>query len=66
MVKNLAMIVLGLLLGMVGIDQMTGYFRFSYGLVALGDGIGIVSGGGRALWHLRDPGHRGPIPKDRR
>jgi putative tricarboxylic transport membrane protein len=40
--KNLAMIVLGLLFGMVGIDQMSGYFRFSYGLVALGDGIGIV------------------------
>jgi len=42
MVKNLAMIVLGLLLGMIGIDHFTGYFRFSYGLVALGDGIGIV------------------------
>ncbi|OGP48827.1 MAG: transporter [Deltaproteobacteria bacterium RBG_13_51_10] len=41
-VKNLAMIVLGLMFGMIGIDQMTGYFRFSYGLVALGDGIGIV------------------------
>jgi len=41
-VKNLAMIVLGLLFGMIGIDQMSGYFRFSYGLVALGDGIGIV------------------------
>ena len=40
--KNLSMIVLGLLFGMIGIDQMTGYFRFSYGLVALGDGIGIV------------------------
>jgi putative tricarboxylic transport membrane protein len=32
-VKNLAMI---------GIDQMSGYFRFSYGIVALGDGIGLV------------------------
>jgi len=41
-VKNFTMIVLGLLFGMVGIDQMSGYFRFSYGLVALGDGIGIV------------------------
>src|SRR5512135_3186414 len=41
-VKNLAMIVFGLLFGMIGIDQMTGYFRFSYGIVALGDGIGIV------------------------
>lgn len=40
--KNLIMITIGLLLGMVGIDQMTGYFRFSYGAVALGDGIGVV------------------------
>ena len=41
-VKNLSMVVLGLLFGMIGIDQMTGYFRFAYGLVALGDGIGVV------------------------
>ena len=36
------MAALGLLLGMIGIDPMTGYFRFSYGVVELGDGIGIV------------------------
>jgi putative tricarboxylic transport membrane protein len=42
MIKNLAMIVLGLLFGMIGIDHMSGYFRFSYGVVALGDGIGVV------------------------
>ena len=42
MIKNLAMIVLGLLFGMIGIDHMSGYFRFSYGIVALGDGIGVV------------------------
>ncbi len=42
MVKSLAMAVLGLLLGMVGIDQMSGYFRFAYGIVELGDGIGVV------------------------
>jgi putative tricarboxylic transport membrane protein len=40
--RALAMAVLGLLLGMVGIDPMTGFFRFSYGIVELGDGIGIV------------------------
>lgn len=40
--KNLAMITLGLLFGMIGIDLMTGYFRFSYGVIALGDGIGVV------------------------
>jgi putative tricarboxylic transport membrane protein len=32
----------GLLLGMVGIDQMSGYFRFAYGVVELGDGLGVV------------------------
>jgi putative tricarboxylic transport membrane protein len=41
-IRNLSMILLGLLLGMVGIDQMSGYFRFSYGNVALGDGLGVV------------------------
>jgi putative tricarboxylic transport membrane protein len=42
MVKSLAMATLGLLLGMIGIDQMSGYFRFSYGVVELGDGLGVV------------------------
>src|SRR4029453_3609703 len=36
----------GLLLGMVGIDQMSGYFRFAYGVVELGDGLGVVPGAG--------------------
>jgi putative tricarboxylic transport membrane protein len=40
--KSLAMAALGLLLGMIGIDPMTGFFRFHYGLVELGDGIGVV------------------------
>jgi len=42
MLKSLAMAALGLLFGMIGIDPMTGFFRFSYGLVELGDGIGVV------------------------
>ncbi|MGH7307206.1 MAG: tripartite tricarboxylate transporter permease [Candidatus Rokuibacteriota bacterium] len=42
MIKALAMAVFGLLLGMVGIDQMSGYFRFHYGVVELGDGLGVV------------------------
>ena len=42
MLKSLAMAALGLLLGMVGIDQMSGYFRYSYGVVELGDGLGVV------------------------
>jgi len=40
--KNLSMITLGLLVGTIGIDQMSGYFRFSYGVTALGDGVGLV------------------------
>ena len=36
------MITLGLMIGMIGIDQMSGYFRFSYGITALGDGVGLV------------------------
>jgi putative tricarboxylic transport membrane protein len=42
MAKSLAMAALGLLLGMVGIDTMSGFFRFHYGIVELGDGIGVV------------------------
>src|SRR5919109_1246014 len=42
MLKSLAMAALGLLLGMIGIDQMSGYFRFAYGITELGDGIGVV------------------------
>jgi putative tricarboxylic transport membrane protein len=42
MAKALAMAVLGLLLGMVGLDQMNGFLRFAYGVVELGDGIGVV------------------------
>jgi putative tricarboxylic transport membrane protein len=42
MVKGLATAALGLLLGMIGIDQMSSYFRFAYGITELGDGIGVV------------------------
>src|SRR5881296_821391 len=42
MLKALAMAALGLLLGTVGIDQMTGYMRHAYGVVELGDGLGVV------------------------
>jgi putative tricarboxylic transport membrane protein len=42
MLKTLAMAILGLLLGMIGIDVMSGYTRFSFGVVELGDGVGIV------------------------
>src|SRR5215813_1209804 len=42
MLKALAMAALGLLLGTIGIDQMTGYMRYVYGVVELGDGLGVV------------------------
>src|ERR687892_855591 len=40
--KTLAMAAFGLLLGMIGIDAMSGYTRFSFGIIELGDGVGIV------------------------
>jgi len=42
MLKTLAMAGFGLLLGMIGMDTMTGLFRFDYGMSELGDGVGIV------------------------
>ena len=42
MLKTLAMAALGLLLGMIGIDTMSGYGRFTYGVMDLGDGLGVV------------------------
>jgi putative tricarboxylic transport membrane protein len=43
MVNGLAMAALGLLLGMVGIDQMSGFLRYAYGVPELSDGIGVVA-----------------------
>ena len=40
--KTLAMAAFGLILGMIGIDAMSGYTRFAFGVVELSDGIGIV------------------------
>ena len=42
MAKSLAMVVLGLLLGIVGADVDSGVKRFCFGFYALADGIGIV------------------------
>jgi putative tricarboxylic transport membrane protein len=42
MVKSLAMVVTGLLLGLVGSDVNTGVQRFSFGFAELSDGIGFV------------------------
>ena len=40
LIRTLLMACLGLLLGMIGIDNMTGHFRYSFDLAELGDGIG--------------------------
>ena len=42
MPKTLATAGLGLIFGMIGIDAMSGYTRFSFGVIELADGIGIV------------------------
>ena len=42
LVRTLLMACIGVLLGMIGIDNMTGHFRYSFDLAELGDGIGIV------------------------
>src|SRR5882724_1811483 len=40
--RTLLMAAFGLLLGCIGIDVMTGHFRYSFDIKELGDGIGIV------------------------
>src|SRR2546423_460192 len=40
--RTLLMASIGLLLGTIGIDTMTGHFRYSFDIPELGDGIGIV------------------------
>jgi TctA family transporter len=42
MVRSLAMVVIGLLLGIVGTDVNTGLQRFSFGIGELSDGIGFA------------------------
>jgi putative tricarboxylic transport membrane protein len=42
LVRTLLMATTGVMLGMIGIDNMTGHFRYSFDLAELGDGIGIV------------------------
>ena len=42
LLRTLLMAALGLLIGTIGIDVMTGHFRFSFDIPELGDGIGIV------------------------
>jgi len=43
LIKAIAMVILGLLLGLVGTDVNSGVARFSFGVSELSDGIGFVS-----------------------
>src|SRR3982074_1675899 len=60
-VKAVAMMVFGLLLGLVGTDGNTGGQRFTFGLITLADGIGFVPvavgvfGVGEIIANLMDP-----------
>ena len=40
--KTMCMVVLGLFLGTIGMDTMTGYLRMTYGVKELADGIGFI------------------------
>ena len=42
LIRTLLMASVGLLLGCIGIDVMSGHFRYSFDIKELGDGIGIV------------------------
>jgi putative tricarboxylic transport membrane protein len=42
LIKTLAMLLLGLAIAAVGLDQLTGWPRFTYGAIELADGIGFV------------------------
>jgi TctA family transporter len=41
-IKAVAMVILGLLLGLVGTDGQSGGTRFTFGLIVLSDGVGFV------------------------
>jgi putative tricarboxylic transport membrane protein len=42
LIRTLLMACAGLLIGCIGIDVMTGHFRYSFDIKELGDGVGIV------------------------
>lgn len=42
-IKGLAMVVFGLILGLVGTDVTSGTFRFTFGIIDLGDGLNLVA-----------------------
>jgi TctA family transporter len=60
-IKAVAMIILGLLIGLVGTDGQTGGTRFTFGITELTDGIDVatlaigVFGIGEIIWNLSQP-----------
>src|SRR5690606_18279263 len=42
LIRTLLMAGVGLMIGCIGIDVMTGHFRYAFDIPELGDGIGIV------------------------
>src|SRR5688572_25719246 len=64
MIKSLAMVVVGLLLGIVGTDVNSGMARYSFGIAELTDGIGfiVIAVGvfavGEIVMNLGDPEER--------
>jgi putative tricarboxylic transport membrane protein len=70
-VKAIAMVILGLLLGLVGTDGQTGGERFTFGLTILSDGIGFVPlavgvfGVGEIIANLMSPQQGRSIVGDR-
>ena len=69
--KGMAMIVTGMLFGLVGTDVDSGAFRFTFGFVELTDGLSIVAvalgifGIAEILRNLEaDAGHRGRHGRD--
>jgi putative tricarboxylic transport membrane protein len=41
-IKTMCMVVVGLFLGTIGMDTMTGYMRMTYGIKEMADGIGFI------------------------
>jgi putative tricarboxylic transport membrane protein len=60
-IKAVAMIILGLLIGLIGTDGQTGGTRFTFGITELTDGIEVatlaigVFGIGEIIWNLSQP-----------
>ena len=66
LVRTLLMAAFGLLLGTIGIDVMTGHFRFSFNIARTGRRHRHRAGRGWAVRARRNPRHAEPAGDDRR